>query len=387
MTYAHIAVALPVMGELDNITPMLDQLRQQSHKAFTLYVCVNQPEGDDCYFAENQKTLQLLNAVEDIDIVVIDRSSAGKGWMGKKKGVGWARKELFSRIMDECDNQELIISMDADTAFSPTYLESVVTAMNHHPEWSGLCIPYYHPLSGNEAQDRAMLRYECYMRHYLINLLLIGSPYAFSALGSAMAFPLWAYRRVGGITPLQGGEDFYLMQKFCKTGIIGKQFNECVRPQGRRSNRVPFGTGPAIAKGIDSMTNSYPFYPEEGFKAVGSTFALIPDLYEQDVETPMSAFLREQLKEEDLWSPLRKNFKTKELFSHAVQERIDGLRILQYLKTIHEKEPAQRDETHLISFCKNHGISISDNFSFIHSPVAVLNETRDRLFELEMKLR
>ena len=143
----------------------------------------------------------------------------------------------------------------------------------------------------------------------------------------------------------------------------------------------------AIAKGIDSMTNSYPFYPEEGFKAVGSTFALIPDLYEQDVETPMSAFLREQLKEEDLWSPLRKNFKTKELFSHAVQERIDGLRILQYLKTIHEKEPAQRDETHLISFCKNHGISISDNFSFIHSPVAVLNETRDRLFELEMKLR
>ena len=183
-----------------------------------------------------------------------------------------------------------------------------------------------------------MLRYECYMRHYLIQLLRIANPYAFTALGSAMAFPIWAYRRVGGITPLQGGEDFYLMQKFAKTGALLLCFSSpihsrlTVRPQGRVSSRVPFGTGPAIAAGIEEMHSRYPFYNEQGFEAVKATYDSFPSLYEQDIETPMSPFLRQQLATDDLWSPLRRNFRTCAHFTRACAERVDGLRILQYLK-------------------------------------------------------
>lgn len=392
MRYSHISVAVPMLAELENIQVLIDLFRRQTFKDFSLYFCVNNPDGwadsDDPtqrqMYADNQSTLEYLRELQlsnvDFKIVVLDFSSPGRGWKGRKRGVGWARKELFAAIDADCGDDELVVSLDADTAFSETYLESVLCTMNGHPECNALCVSYYHPLSGNDQLDRAMLRYEIYMRHYLLSLLESDNPYAFTALGSAMVFPLWAYRRVGGITPLQGGEDFYLMQKYAKTGRVLLSCNEVVRPQGRPSLRVPFGTGPSIAKGLDSMDSTYPLYPQEAFEAVADTFALFSNLYEKDIETPMSDFLRQQLKTADLWQPLRKNFKTRGLFIHACQERVDGLRILQYLKTF----PLRRAEEELSLFCKRFGIRVSDGFSFKNSPISVINDVRDAFFEFEM---
>lgn len=335
--YSHISVAIPILAEQDNLPSLLSRFRRQSFRDFTLYLCVNNEEQGYGY-AENQTSLRLLHSVDDLPLVIIDRSSKGLGWTGKKKGVGWARKLLFDRIAADHDKNELVVSMDADTGFDDDYLEAVCNTMNAHPDYTAFCVPYYHPLSGDDILDRPMLRYECYMRHYLIQLLRIANPYAFTALGSAMAFPIWAYRRVGGITPLQGGEDFYLMQKFAKTGALLLCFSSpihsrlTVRPQGRVSSRVPFGTGPAIAAGIEEMHSRYPFYNEQGFEAVKATYDSFPSLYEQDIETPMSPFLRQQLATDDLWSPLRRNFRTCAHFTRACAERVDGLRILQYLK-------------------------------------------------------
>ncbi len=395
MKYSHISVAVPMLAELENLPALLEMLNRQTFRDFTFYCCVNNPDEWSCggneeqqrMYADNQATLDQLLSFQflnlDSKIVILDFSSPGRGWRGKRRGVGWARKELFAAIAHDCADNELVVSLDADTEISETYLESVLCTMNAHPEHSALCVPYYHPLSGNEKQDRAMLRYEIYMRHYLLNLLESDNPYAFTALGSAMVFPLWAYRRVGCITPLQGGEDFYLMQKFAKTGQVLLSCNEVVRPQGRRSSRVPFGTGPAIAKGLDSMDSTYPLYPQEAFGAVANTFALFPNLYEKDIETPMSDFLRQQLKTDDLWQPLRKNFKTRGLFIHACQERVDGLRILQYLKTF----PLRRPEEEFRFFCNNHRISLSADFSFRTSPITEINALRDALFELEQSFR
>ena len=375
--YSHISVAVPMLDEYTNLPAFLQRLRRQTFTRFTLYCCVNNEEGG-IGFEGNQRSLELLRQVNDIPVVVIDRSSPGKGWTGKKKGVGWARKLLFERIMEEQEDDELVVSLDADTDFDDVYLEAVLATMNAHPDYNAFSVPYYHPLNHDEALDRPMLRYECYMRHYLLGLLRISNPYAFTALGSAMVFPLWAYRRVGGITPLQGGEDFYLLQKFAKTGNLVRQFVELyrgqgmvVRPQGRISSRVPFGTGPAIAKGIASMDESYPFYSDEGFAAVKATYDLFPALYDGDVETPMTLFLRQQLATDDLWSPLRANFKSRALFVRACAERVDGLRILQYLKNT----PAYRLTP------------ASLPVDFLHDPVYRLDEYRRSLFAEEMTLR
>ena len=375
--YTHISVALPVLDEPYTLPLLLQRLRRQTFQCFTLYCCVNNEEGGYGYEG-NQKCLQLLHRVDDIQMVVLDRSSQGRGWTGRQKGVGWARKLLFERIMEEHGDNELVVSLDADTDFDADYLQAVADTMNAHSDRNAFSVPYYHPLSHDEALDRPMLRYECYMRHYLLGLLRIGSPYAFTALGSAMAFPLWAYRRVGGITPLQGGEDFYLLQKFVKTGCIVRQFVEpyrnrgmVVRPQGRVSSRVPFGTGPAIAKGIGAMEESYPFYSAEGFAAVKATYNLFPALYDGDCETPMTPFLRQQLGTDDLWSPLRANFKSRDLFVRACAERVDGLRILQYLKNT----PAYRlpHSAHPVDF--------------LHDPIALIDDYRRHLFAQEMSLR
>ena len=363
--YAHISVALPLLAERHNLPPMLERLRRQTYRQFTLYCCVNNLEGGYGY-EDNQASLALLRQVDDLPLVVIDRSSQGCGWTGKKKGVGWARKLLFERIMEEHPADELVVSLDADTDFDSNYLQAVVDTMNAHPDHSAFSVPYYHPLSHHEALDRPMLRYECYMRHYL------------TALGSAIVFPLWAYRRVGGITPLQGGEDFYLLQKFAKTGHLVSQFVEpyrtqgmVVRPQGRISSRVPFGTGPAIAKGIAAMEESYPFYSPEGFAAVKATYDLFPALYDADIDTPMTPFLCQQLATHDLWSPLRANFKSRHLFVHACAERVDGLRILQYLKNT----PAYRLPSAALPV------------DFLRDPVALLDDYRRHLFAQEMSLR
>lgn len=392
MRYRHVSVAIPVLAEYKNLPRLVEALLSQSFKNFDIYICVNNREGwaDDgdgqhsAMYHDNQKALQYLQSLDaGQPLTVIDRSSPTKGWQGKQHGVGWARKTLYDAIAATHDNDELIVSLDADTEFSASYLETVCSAMNSAPHHSALCLPYYHLLSGDDTLDRPMLRYEIYMRHYLLNLLTINCPYAFTALGSAMAFPLWAYKRVGGITPLQGGEDFYLMQKFAKTGRVLLSCNEVVRPQGRPSLRVPFGTGPAIAKGLDSMDATYPLYPVEGFQAVADTYALFDKLYDEDVETPMSDFLRQQLKTGNLWQPLRKNFKARDLFIHACQERVDGLRILQFLKTF----PVRRAEAELETLCKLHGISMPTDFNFRSSSVADIDKVRNGLFHLEQKMR
>lgn len=375
--YAHTSVAIPLLAERDNLPLMLERLRRQTFRQFTLYCCVNNLEGGYGY-EENQACLALLREVHDLSLVVIDRSSQGCGWTGKRRGVGWARKLLFEQIMKEHNDDELVVSLDADTGFDDNYLQAVVDTMNAYSDHNAFSVPYYHPLSHDEALDRPMLRYECYMRHYLLGLLRIDNPYAFSALGSAMVFPLWAYRRVGGITPLQGGEDFYLLQKFAKTGRLVRQFVDPYRtlgmvvcPQGRISTRVPFGTGPAIAKGIAGMEDSYPFYSDEGFASVKATYDLFPKLYDCDIDTPMTSFLRQQLSTDDLWSSLRANFKSRELFVRACAERVDGLRILQYLKNM----PAYRLP------------SASLPVDFLHDPIDALDDYRRSLFAQEMSLR
>lgn len=420
MRYRHISVAIPTLAELENLPDLVETLKHQSFGNFTAYFCVNNPEGWDndgddnhrAMYLNNQVSIEYLSNIQDNNaaskststkgsshFVVIDRSSKGCGWTGKQGGVGWARKVILDTIAENSDDNELIVSLDADTSFALGYLQCVVDTMNAHPDNSALCVPYYHPLSGDEDSDRAALRYEIYMRHYLINLLEIADqtahhysslnihchyfPYAFTALGSAMVFPLWAYRRAGGITPLQGGEDFYLMQKFAKTGSVLLSCDERVSPQGRPSLRVPFGTGPAVAKGVGFINSAYPLYPAEGFRSVSDTYALFPTLFEGDTETPMSDFLRQQLKTDDLWGPLRKNFKTRELFIHACQERVDGLRILQYLK----RYPLRNAEDELRLFCNDRNIPLPDTFDFTTSPISVINRLRDALFDREMTLR
>ena len=395
-----IYIALPVLNESEQITRFLDDLRNQSLQDFHLVVCVNQYDHwwhDEQYrmqSEDNRLTLEILRSEKKLSLDIIDKSSPGNGWPKKKGGVGWARKTVMDFIAGKALDKDVIVSMDADTHYPKHYLEAVTGYFETHPKKWGLALPYYHQVTGDDTHDRLMLRYELYMRNYMLNLLRIQNPYAFTALGSAMAFPVWAYLKVKGLTPVPSGEDFYFLQKLVKHGEIGLSVDTTAYPSARFSDRVLFGTGPALIRGSGGDWSAYPFYPEVLFNEIFNTFQQFPLLFEQNEDTPMDQFLLDQLQEEEPWKPLRKNYKRVEPFVRACQTKVDGLRILQYLRY---RMPTQQvsEEEILVNLAKNF---CSGEFSkdctdelmekgFWNTSVACLQQLRDALYQAESDLR
>ncbi len=395
----RLYIALPVLNESSWLPRFLASLEKQRYRDFSLVVCVNQydhwwhhPEKK-ALCADNQKSMEMLTLPRKFPVEVIDRSSPGKGWPPKKGGVGHARKTVMDAIAARANPKDIIVSVDADTVYPPDYLTVVSRFFNENPERAGVALPYYHKLTGDAKHDRLILRYEIYMRYFALNMIRINNPYRFTALGSAMAFPVWAYRRAGGLTPVPGGEDFYFLQKLVKTGSMGYTAPTVAYPSARFSDRVNFGTGPALIKGARGMWDSYPFYPARLFDKVGETFRLFPALFEKDLPTPMDNFLKSAFKTADLWGPLRKNFKDRDNFVRACVNKVDGLRILQFLK---KNSPDNGNAVHpLTRFLRKYLDSeISDASwaemeakGFETAPVGLLAFVRDKMFALETEWR
>jgi len=294
---------------------------------------------------------------------------------------------VMDAIVLKANENDIMLTLDGDTTFNPSYFSSVVKTIQSFPKAVALSIPYYHPLTGDEETDRNMLRYEIYMRYYSLNLWRINSPYNFTALGSAIALPVWAYKRVRGITPHKSGEDFYFLLKLRKFGEIINWNPEKVYPAARYSDRVFFGTGPAMIKGRSGDWSSYPFYDFKLFDEVEESFNAFSDLFEKDVDYPMKSFLNEQFKDDQWHVKLRKNNPNLNRFIKACTDKVDALRILQFLKSS-QKELGLSGMENLIHFLEtfypsetlNHNFA---NLDFDHSSVDDLNLSRDFMIKKE----
>lgn len=394
-----IYLALPLMDELEHISNLLESVALQSYQQVKVVACVNHPEiwrsqpVKSNLIRRNEATLSLLQKKADERLTVIDRCSMGRGWNSRHFGVGWARKTIMDHISKFAGEDDIIVSMDGDTRFSPGYFEEIVRAFANYPQIKGLTIPYYHPLPEDDpAAARAILRYEIYMRHYALNMLRIGNPYAFTAIGSAMACTVKSYRDIGGITPHKSGEDFYFVQKLRKYGSLLIWLDQKVYPAARFSDRVFFGTGPAMIRGAGGDWSGYPVYPYQFFDEIKTTFDGFAALFYEDIQLPMSHFLKEKFGE-DFWAPLRKNAKTADRFVKACHDKVDGLRILQYLKWRNEKEAARDEEnlkTFLMRFLGEDEMAkdiCSCTLDFEQNSIEELNRIRDYLTQKEDEWR
>ncbi|MBP5497503.1 MAG: glycosyltransferase family 2 protein [Bacteroidales bacterium] len=397
-----LRVAIPAMDELEYLPATLDALsRQETTFPVEVYVCVNQPDiywdvpSKESICQHNQQLLAYLRNYAFLTLHVLDYASRGCGWQGKKHGVGFARKVLFERIMEEADPDDIIVSLDADTYLKPRYLQSIAENFVARPGMTAVAVPYYHEVNpSDEVQTRAMLRYEIYMRNYAVNLLKINSPYGFTALGSAIAMRVEALRKIGNITPLQSGEDFYLVQKFCKMGGLSLFNTECVYPAGRYSDRVPFGTGPAMKQGANGVWDSYPIYHHRIFEPVQEAYHRLRELYEDRIsltDNDFLLFLQKDTGKQDIWADIRRNVSDFNHFVKAFHQKADGLRILQYARAKYKQHPVKEE------------ITINDNLrlwipekipSWFTSSrplaeysVEQLNALRNLLFEVEQTLR
>lgn len=396
--HPKVYATIPVLDEFENLSHLVSDLTKQQDCAWEAVICINQP--DEWWHDEqkvqickrNQESIEYLTSLKHHQIHLIDKSSPGKGWIGKNHGVGWARKTAMDAASALAGPDDLIVSMDADTRYNPGFFNSIIRATGKYPKAAGLSAPYYHPLTGDEITDRCILRYEIYMRNYALNMLLIGNPYAFSAIGSGMACKASVYRRVGGLTPKMSGEDFYFMQKLRKSGNIVVDCGGYIFPASRFSDRVYFGTGPAMIKGRNGDWESYPVYHTQAFQLIKQTYDAFAGLFKKNSVTPMDAFLGKVTRGGPVWEPLRINSATTESFFRACMQRIDALRILQFLKETNS-EFVGNNEQRLNEFLTNKfetGNELKQTLSqldFDQTPVSGLNTVRDFMAKQEFILQ
>ena len=387
-----------MLDELDNIEKIFKNISAQTYKNFSLYICVNQPDAwwDDeskiplC--ERNIKSMELIKKYSqenNIDCKLIDKTSKGKGWQGKNIGVGWARKTIMDQIALVANDEDIVISLDGDTFFSSNYFAIVHNYFATQTLYDTVSIPYYHPQNSDKEATRAILRYEIYMRYYFLNLARIHSPYTFSALGSAIAFRHKAINKIGGFSPKKSGEDFYFIQKMIKHKPIGNWLDDKVFPAARFSDRVYFGTGPAMIKGREGSWDSYPLYPMRLFNNIREFYDLIPPLFESNISTPIDSFWKDKATRDNILDKLRANNKDLKHFTKAIHDYFDALRILQYIKSNYK---AENEEENLMSFLQSAfawGIDerLLINLSFSESSLGQLNAIRDYLCDLEDKYR
>lgn len=399
---ARLFVAIPAMNESEFLPHTLYSLSlQDTSTPFEIVVCVNQPEDywDDqrqvhiC--RDNAATLAILRNFKGLPLHVIDCSSRGNGWKQGKGGVGMARKTLFNSILQVSNPNDIIVSLDADTVVSPSYLQSICDNFASDRRITAIALPYYHKIDDcSELQARALLRYEIYMRNYLLNLLKINSPYAFTALGSAIAVRTDMLKKIGNITPYKSGEDFYLLQKIAKMGGLTIFNTECAYPSPRPSDRVPFGTGPAVNQGIIEKSTSYPIFHHTYFEPMEEAYRNLENLYKRtytDEDNEFLLFLKTQNKGLDIWEKIRSNVSDFEHFRKAFHQKADGLRILQFIRQQHRKHPSEDTEAlrdnllHWYPDAKQTIANLDADFNELSSQK--LNTIRNFLFSEEMKLR
>lgn len=391
-----IWVAIPAMDENQFLPECLDSLARQSIKGFNVVVCVNQPDRwwndpekiDVCL--NNSETLTWLRKNQrsfSFKLTIIDRSSKGNGWPDGRGGAGIARRTALDEAAKAGGLNACLVSADADTLFDSTYLADISQKFATNPGVSAISSPYYHNMTGDLLLDIAMLNYEIFMRLYLLNLIRIKSPYAFTALGSAMAFSASGYQKSGGVPDKNSGEDFYLLQKVAKHSKILLWLPSKVYPAVRLSNRVGFGTGTALANGISGNSFRYAVIHPKNFDAVKDLYEAFPRLFYEDIETNSDHLIESIFGEHQIWKPLRNNSKTLTTFINACHQKFDGLRIWQLVrKMANNDDRIQSLQANLKLFLPDYGkryIFTPDLFS----DKPLLQQIRDELFAVEINER
>lgn len=341
---SRIFVAIPLMNELDNIPILLDQLINQSLRPVIISFCINQPESwrkspdKKEIILNNRKTLIYLNKVSasfPIPIIVLDHTSPGNGFHSNVGCVGLARKLCIDSFLSFTNSNDIIVNMDADTYYPDNYFENIIDIYNQLPLLSGVCAPYYHKIDNlPEDKARLMLRYEIFLHYYTLQLLLIKSPYAYMPIGSAMSFRVEAYKKASGFKVKDAGEDFYTMQQIRKIGIINSWLDNTIYPAARISDRVVFGTGPAIGLNLENQIKKYPFYPTYLFKKIESYYQILE--HSNSIDD-----IIENLKEiipEEIILKIYKNHSQRDKFVHAIHEYFDAFHILKFLNNNYSVE-------------------------------------------------
>lgn len=292
----------------------------------------------------------------------------------KDAGVGMARRlgmdEAAYRFHHINNSEGIITSLDADCRVAKNYLCEIEKAFSHtHADVA--VISFEHPLDSGEftsAMIGGAMQYELYLRYFLHGLRYCGYPWAWHTVGSAFAVSVKAYLSHGGMNLRQGGEDFYFLQKIFKSGNTTEITETTVYPSPRPSDRVPFGTGPVVARFASGDKHLLETYNLDAFLDLKRFFTLARTFFEASGDSWLQLYdsLPVSLKEyypqkafAEEMEEIKKNVASAEAFLKRFFRKFDTFRIIKYLNYVHEhglfpRKPVTREAARLLSLTGLH---------------------------------
>lgn len=215
----------------------------------------------------------------------------------KKAGVGLARKagmdEAVRRFAAAGNRDGIICCFDADSTCDTNYLQAVYEHFENYPAAKGASIYYEHDTEiGDKALSHGIIQYELHLRYYVNALRFAGFPFAYQTVGSSMAVKANVYQKQGGMNTRKAGEDFYFLNKIIPLGDFTEINTTTVRPSGRVSDRVPFGTGRFMSNYLESDTEVVETYDIQSFQDLKVCFDRVPALF-QASDANMDSMLKE----------------------------------------------------------------------------------------------
>jgi len=304
----HHVVVIPCYRESAALLQRLRDLETPAGKGLIIIV-LNRPSSDDDANANaalrqalgqlstdsqnpNEPCISHLTEHCDIYCHDLDRLS---GPTPKDLGVGLARKTgcdiALKWICAGGIEAQWIGCSDGDAHLPRNYFARLSNLSESH---AGATFPFVHTHAGDSNIDLATTLYELKLHHYVLGLQYAKSAYAYHSLGSALAVHFCAYAKVRGFPKRAAAEDFYLLNKLAKVGTIAKLQGECIVIDSRISERVPFGTGPAVR---DIANSEYPldhalFYHPQTFECLRVVLECLPSMADNP-DTNMGFLLKQ----------------------------------------------------------------------------------------------
>jgi len=267
----------------------------------------------------------------------LPQKHAGAG-LARKIGMDWA-----VTVFDSENNPDgIILSMDADTLVEENYFTAVEEAFHGDTAAGGCTISFLHAVEGDEFPDevyRAVINYELHLRYFKNMLALTGFPYAYYTLGSCFGVKAEVYVRSGGMNRKKGGEDFYFLHKIFPHDKFIEIKTTTVYPSPRPSLRVPFGTGPAIYKILQSGDGKMITYNPKGFDDLRKFFGHVNNFFysEEYIPFEFSPALKDFLTDNDFSGKIREirdNTASPDSFRKRFFLWFDGLMVVKYLNSV-----------------------------------------------------
>ncbi len=269
----------------------------------------------------------------------------------KSAGAGMARKtgmdEAIRRFHSVNKPGGILVSLDADSTVDIDYLVEIEKHFLKNPGNVGATIRFQHrtdPWIMSKKQIEGIKLYERYLYYYRNALSYTGYPFALLTIGSAFCCKADAYVKQGGMNRRQAGEDFYFLHKLSQLGAIGEIRSTCVYPSARLSDRVPFGTGPALQRWIDDQEDLTMTFRFQAFVDLKLFFDRTGELYKigkgafdqlkEEMPVPFQQFLNEDHFYDELLI-VNQNAASPEAFRKRFFQVFNAFKVLKYINFSH----------------------------------------------------